>query len=224
MSTPAESTGEVNLLVFADTDLLQDHFWVSVQEPLGSRLAIPSAANGSLVINALDNLEGSSDLISVRNRGNFLRPFERINELRRDAELEFRAKEQELIARLDETEQRLVALEERKQDPMRPGAHHGAAGRDSALPRRAAAHPARSARGPARAAGEHRAPGDAARGAQRRAGPRCSSGCSAQGRPRLRGGSSMRCGPRKAPAPGRARLSEEGARGRQARGRRPRED
>ncbi len=111
----AESTGEVNLLVFADTDLLQDHFWVSVQELLGSRLAIPSAANGSLVVNALDNLEGSSDLISVRNRGNFLRPFERINALRRDAELEFRAKEQELIARLDETEERLVALEERKQ-------------------------------------------------------------------------------------------------------------
>ena len=110
-----QSNGNINLIVVADTDMLHDRFWVQVQNMLGTRLLVPTAANGSLVVNALDNLTGSSDLISVRNRGSFLRPFELINELRREAELRFREKEYELTERLDATEERLVDLEDRKQ-------------------------------------------------------------------------------------------------------------
>jgi ABC-type uncharacterized transport system involved in gliding motility auxiliary subunit len=111
----AQSRDDINVIVVSDTDILADRFWVQVQEFLGNRIAIPSAANGAFVINALDNLVGSNDLISVRNRGSFIRPFKRVNAIRRDAELEFRQKEQELIQRLDETEQRLVELEKSKQ-------------------------------------------------------------------------------------------------------------
>ena len=110
-----ESRDDINVIVVADTDILADRFWVQVQEFLGNRIAIPSAANGAFMVNALDNLVGSNDLISVRNRGSFIRPFQRVNALRREAELEFRQKEQELMLRLDETEQRLVELEESKQ-------------------------------------------------------------------------------------------------------------
>ena len=110
-----ESDGDINLIVFADADMLADHFWVQVQSLLGTRFMVPTAANNTLVINALDNLTGSSDLIDVRSRGTFLRPFERINALRREAEARFREKEQELVLRLEETEERLVALEETKQ-------------------------------------------------------------------------------------------------------------
>ena len=109
------STGDAQIIVVADADMLADRFWVVVQEFLGSRIAIPSAANGTLVINALDNLTGSSDLISVRNRGTFTRPFTRVVALRHQAERTFRAKEQELIAQLEETERRLVELEESNQ-------------------------------------------------------------------------------------------------------------
>lgn len=105
----------VNLIVIADTDLLQDRFWVSVQEFLGSRVAVPNAANGAFVVNALDNLSGSGDLISVRNRGSSVRPFKLVNELREQAELKFRQKEQELIDRLEATEQKLVELESTRQ-------------------------------------------------------------------------------------------------------------
>ncbi|MDX1513301.1 MAG: Gldg family protein [Gammaproteobacteria bacterium] len=111
----SESQQPVNLIIVADTDLLQDQFWVSVQDFLGSRVAVPSAANGAFVVNALDNLTGSGDLISVRNRGSAVRPFERINELREQAELRFRQKEQELIDRLAQTEQKLVELESTRQ-------------------------------------------------------------------------------------------------------------
>jgi len=109
------SSEPVNLIVVADTDFLQDRFWVTVQEFLGSRVAVPTAANAAFVVNALDNLTGSGDLISVRNRGSFVRPFERVNALRQQAELKFRQKEQELIDRLDAAEQKLVDLEEKKQ-------------------------------------------------------------------------------------------------------------
>ena len=111
----SESTEDAQIIVVADADMLADRFWVVVQEFLGSRIAIPSAANGTLVINALDNLTGSSDLISVRNRGTFTRPFTRVVALRQQAERTFRAKEQELIAQLEETERRLVELEESSQ-------------------------------------------------------------------------------------------------------------
>ena len=109
------STEDAQIIVVADADMLADRFWVVVQEFLGNRIAIPSAANGALVINALDNLTGSSDLISVRNRGTFTRPFTRVAALRQQAERTFRAKEQELIAELTDTERRLVELEESNQ-------------------------------------------------------------------------------------------------------------
>lgn len=111
----SESVEDINVIVVADTDILADRFWVQVQEFLGNRIAIPSAANGAFMVNALDNLVGSNDLIRVRNRGSFVRPFQRVNSIRREAEIEFRQKEQELMKRLDQTEQRLVELEQAKQ-------------------------------------------------------------------------------------------------------------
>lgn len=111
----SESKQPVNVILIADTDLLQDRFWVQVQNLLGMKLATPNAANGSLLVNALDNLAGDNDLISVRNRGQFSRPFTRISELRQAAELKYLAKERELVASLAQTEQRLAELERGKQ-------------------------------------------------------------------------------------------------------------
>ena len=102
--------GEINVIVVGDTDLLQDHFWVQRQNVFGRSIPIPISANGSLVINALDNLTGSGDLIGIRSRGRFLRPFTVFNELRQEAELRFREKEKELLQRLEETDARLSVL------------------------------------------------------------------------------------------------------------------
>src|SRR5204863_461521 len=90
---PVEHLGVV---VFADTDLLSDYLWVREQSFFGQRIAQAWASNGDLVQNALDNLAGSTDLISVRGRASFTRPFERVEKLRRAADDRFRAKEQEL--------------------------------------------------------------------------------------------------------------------------------
>src|ERR1700726_2543117 len=104
------SARPLSLVVFADTDLLSDYLWVREQSFFGQRLTQAWASNGDLVQNALDNLAGSTDLISVRGRASFTRPFERVEKLRRAADDRFRAKEQELERQLRETEDKLTAL------------------------------------------------------------------------------------------------------------------
>ena len=110
----ASAEQEANIIVVADTDLLADRFWVRVQNFLGSRIGVPLASNDAFVVNALDNLTGSSDLISVRSRGKVSRPFTRVEALQQEAELRFREKERQLEQRLQETERKIAALQEQK--------------------------------------------------------------------------------------------------------------
>jgi ABC-type uncharacterized transport system involved in gliding motility auxiliary subunit len=112
----AASTEPVNLVVVADVDMLSDHLWVQVQNFFGQQVANAFASNGAFVINALENLAGSSDLIAVRSRGTFARPFTKVDELRGDAEARFRATEQRLQQELAETERRLGELQSTRED------------------------------------------------------------------------------------------------------------
>ncbi len=107
---------DANLLIVADTDLLSDRMWVQVQEFFGQQIFNSWANNGDLVNNAVDNLIGSSDLISIRGRETSSRPFVRVDELRLEADQKFLATEQVLQAQLAETEQKLVALQEQRND------------------------------------------------------------------------------------------------------------
>lgn len=111
----AESTGPVNLVVVADTDLLADRFWVQVQNLLGMRVPSAIADNATLVINALENLGGNDDLISLRSRGQYARPFDRVEAIQREAEAQFRDKERALRSKLQETETKLRELQRRKE-------------------------------------------------------------------------------------------------------------
>jgi ABC-type uncharacterized transport system involved in gliding motility auxiliary subunit len=104
--------GNINVIVVADTDILTDLFWIRTQSYLGIDLPQPIADNGNFIINSLENLSGSNDLINLRSRGEFTRPFERVEAIRRDAELKFREREQELQAKLEETEQKIRQMQQ----------------------------------------------------------------------------------------------------------------
>ena len=106
-----ESKGDANIIIVADTDILADPLWIRTQNVFGQRLATAWANNGDFVSNAIDNLAGSSDLISIRGRQSFFRPFKTVDELRRRADDQLRAKEKELDNELKETESKLTALE-----------------------------------------------------------------------------------------------------------------
>jgi ABC-type uncharacterized transport system involved in gliding motility auxiliary subunit len=110
------SAKPLNVIVFADTDMLADYLWVRQQNFFGQRVAQAWAHNGDLAFNAIDNLGGSSDLISVRGRSTFTRPFRRVEVLRASAEDRFRAKEQELEGQLRSTEDKLTALQSKNDD------------------------------------------------------------------------------------------------------------
>ncbi len=111
-----ESAQPANLVLIADTDLLTDMMWVQRESFFGQRFAQAFANNGDLVLNAVDNLTGNSDLISIRGRASFVRPFERVETLRRQAEDRFRSKERELEEELRATEQKLTALQTSRND------------------------------------------------------------------------------------------------------------
>ena len=104
------TSGETNILLFADTDVLTDRLWVQMAQFMGQRIPQPYANNGDFVINALDNLSGGADLVSIRSRGRYSRPFERVVKLQREADDRLRTEEAALLERLAETEEQLAAL------------------------------------------------------------------------------------------------------------------
>ena len=108
--------GEVQLIVVADTDLLSDRMWAQAQSLFGQLMVTEFASNGDFVVNALDQLAGSSDLMSLRGRAAFSRPFDRVDELRLEAEAQFRLTEDRLQQELVETENRLSELQEARPD------------------------------------------------------------------------------------------------------------
>lgn len=109
-----ESPEGINVVIVADTDVLTDRMWVQVQQFFGQRLLSAFANNADFVINALDNLTGSSDLIGIRSRATYVRPFDRVEALRRKADAEFRATEQSLQDQLAETERKLNELQSQR--------------------------------------------------------------------------------------------------------------
>jgi ABC-type uncharacterized transport system involved in gliding motility auxiliary subunit len=106
-----ESAKPLNVVVIADSDLLSDFMWVQQRNFFGQTIAQPFANNGELVWNALDNLSGSNDLISIRGRAPYSRPFERVEALRRAADARFRSTEQQLETQLQQTEEQLTKLQ-----------------------------------------------------------------------------------------------------------------
>ncbi len=110
------STDQLAVTLVADTDILSDRLWVQVQNFFGQRIASPWADNGALLVNLADNLSGSADLISLRARGQYSRPFARVDEIQRAAEQRFLASEKRLQQQLQDTEQQLAQLQEQRDE------------------------------------------------------------------------------------------------------------
>lgn len=108
------SEQEVQLVVVADSDLLRDGAWVDIQGYMGYQMINPFADNGAFVLNLMEHLAGSQDLISIRSRGTQARPFDVVEDLKRKAEARYLEQEATLKAQLAETESRLQALQKLK--------------------------------------------------------------------------------------------------------------
>jgi len=105
-----ESKGPINVVVVADADILADGLWVQVQNVFGMRMAQAFADNGAFLVNSVENLSGSNDLISLRSRGRSVRPFDRVVELRREAESRNRQKEADIKVKRNEAQEKIDKL------------------------------------------------------------------------------------------------------------------
>ncbi len=101
----------ITVMLFADTDLLTDRLWVQKQPFLGQNLVSAFADNGTLVVNAVDNMLGNRNLINIRTRVSSSRPFDRVSELQVVAERNYLATEERLQQELTETERKLTELQ-----------------------------------------------------------------------------------------------------------------
>ena len=107
----ASSKAGINVIVVADTDLLADRFWVRFNSFGDMRVPEPFGNNGDFLINSIDNLGGNDDLISLRSRGQYTRPFKVVQRIQREAESQFRERQKALQDKLTATEQKLAELQ-----------------------------------------------------------------------------------------------------------------
>ncbi|KPA15862.1 ABC transporter auxiliary component [Candidatus Magnetomorum sp. HK-1] len=111
-----EAEQSSTIIVIADADMLNDSYYVQKQNFLGFQMTNMFNDNLNLLLNSLEVLSGSDDLIGIRSRGQFQRPFNKVQELERIAQERWHAKEQELVRQLEQTNRRVQELQQKK-DP-----------------------------------------------------------------------------------------------------------
>jgi ABC-type uncharacterized transport system involved in gliding motility auxiliary subunit len=104
------SAQPVNVVIVADTDILEDRFWVQVQDFFGQRVVLPVANNSDFVNNAVDVLAGGNDLISLRSRGTSARPFELVESIQRVADERYQSTAKDLEDKLKATQAKIQEL------------------------------------------------------------------------------------------------------------------
>jgi ABC-type uncharacterized transport system involved in gliding motility auxiliary subunit len=104
--------GKANILLFADADLIADDTWVIDDRVAGMSVGKRAIAdNGPLLLNAVELAAGNPALAGIRARGQFRRPFTVVEEMRRDAETKFIAREKELQDEIQRTELQIGELQ-----------------------------------------------------------------------------------------------------------------
>lgn len=102
-----EAREDCVVMVFSDVDMISDNLAYS-QTFFGMMMAVGD--NSSLLQNVIDDVSGSSDLISIRSRGNFRRPFKVVDDIEIEAKAETAAEEAKLNAKIGGFQQELQSI------------------------------------------------------------------------------------------------------------------
>jgi ABC-type uncharacterized transport system involved in gliding motility auxiliary subunit len=108
------TSGTSTVMIFADTDFINDRFCVQVMNSLFGAIAQPINDNLTLFANTVEQFAGRAELIGVRSRGQFNRPFAKVDALEVKAMKKWQSEEERLEAALQETQQRLAELQKQK--------------------------------------------------------------------------------------------------------------
>jgi ABC-type uncharacterized transport system involved in gliding motility auxiliary subunit len=104
------------LIIVADTDWLFDDYSVRKFNFMGRTAAEPINDNLSFAANSMDFLAGSRDLISIRGKGNSVRPFTVVRRMEAAAEEKYKEKLTALEARINEVQAKLTELQGSKNE------------------------------------------------------------------------------------------------------------
>jgi len=104
------------VLIVGDTDFIADNFYVQKTNLLGFVISRIFNDNLNFLLNACEFLTGNQDLISLRTRGKFERPFLKVLELKAKAEEKWLQKERELEKQVEILNNRLKQLEKQKKE------------------------------------------------------------------------------------------------------------
>ena len=106
----AKSAKPGRLFVVADSDFMMDPFTVRQRQVGGQAAMEPINDNLGFVVSVLETLGGSDELVSLRSKGTSLRPFKKVQELERVAQLRYQAKLDEIERRLEEANAKITEL------------------------------------------------------------------------------------------------------------------
>lgn len=112
----SQAAKESTVLLVGDSDFIHDRFSVRAINFFGQTVYQPINDNMSFVLNSVEALIGSQDLIHIRSRGQISRPFTKVSELQVSAQRRYKEQEEELSDSLEEVRNRLEALESQKKD------------------------------------------------------------------------------------------------------------
>jgi len=112
-----ESTNETSIVLFGDTDMIQNQVAVTQMNNLfGGHVFTPKNGNLALAEGAIEQLSGDSDLIAMRSRAITMRPFTVIREMQARAESHYQDTIRQLESSLAETQRKLNELQQTKQN------------------------------------------------------------------------------------------------------------
>jgi ABC-type uncharacterized transport system involved in gliding motility auxiliary subunit len=109
-----ESKSETQVVLVADTDMLNDQIVAQVQNFFGQKVITPRFGNLAFVQSLVEKLSGDSNLISVRSRATVNRPFTLVQKMEAAAQEEYRGKIKALTDSQQEIERKLTELVQQK--------------------------------------------------------------------------------------------------------------
>lgn len=106
--------GESNILLVTDVDFISDNFSVEQFQLLGQVFRQPRNDNLNFMVNMVEFLGGAQDMMGIRTRGRFRRPFTRFLELENAAQDKYQAAENRISEKLKEVQEKLSQLNVQK--------------------------------------------------------------------------------------------------------------
>lgn len=109
-----KSRKDAKILLIADTDFISDPYSVDQFNLLGQVIYQPKNDNLNFFINMIEFLGGAEEMMQIRSRGRFSRPFTRFMELEQYAQTKYQEAEMKLSEKLKDVQARLSQLNVQK--------------------------------------------------------------------------------------------------------------